>query len=102
MGRERMLSGARASLEIHVSTWVHAILGGKFSSLGFPGEGGQTPHACTQVDGESLHAGNFFFSIVDLCNLGGEPTHCVMKLIVLSYEAQNNCVVPESHHTLSI
>jgi hypothetical protein len=39
-----------------VSTWEHAFLGGKVSSLGFPREGGKTPHACIQVDGEILHA----------------------------------------------
>jgi hypothetical protein len=71
MGRERMLSGAHAASGRHVSTWAHAVLGGKVSSLGFPRDGGKTPHACTQADRESLHTTNLFSSIVDLCNLGG-------------------------------
>jgi hypothetical protein len=33
-----MLSGAHATLGRHVSTWAHAVLGGKVSSLGFSGE----------------------------------------------------------------
>jgi hypothetical protein len=40
MGREQMLSGAHAASGRHVSTWVHAVLGGKVSSLGFPRHGG--------------------------------------------------------------
>jgi hypothetical protein len=52
MGTERMLSGAHVASRRHVSTWAHAVLGGKSNSLGFPHEGGKTPHACTQADGE--------------------------------------------------
>jgi hypothetical protein len=46
MGREQMLSGACATSGRHVSTWAHAILGGK------------TPHTFMQVYRENLHATN--------------------------------------------
>jgi hypothetical protein len=76
-----MLSGAHAASGRHVSTWAHAILGGKVSSLGFPPDGGQTPHACMQTDIERAFTqptfvSSFFF--LDLCNLGRGDGHTVL------------------------
>jgi hypothetical protein len=81
MGRERMLSGAHASSRRHLSTWAHAILGGKVISLGFPWKGGQTPHACNQEEREPSH--NHPFS-----SMGG-PLHHRGKTDTPYYEA--NC-----------
>jgi hypothetical protein len=71
-----MLSRAHATSGRHVSTWAHAILGGKVISLGFPRDGEQTPHACTQTDVERAFTqptfvSSFFFGPLQAWGGGG-------------------------------
>jgi hypothetical protein len=79
MGRERMLSGSHAASGRHVSTWAHAVLGGKVSSLGFSHDGGRLPTlACRKT--KSLHAAILFPPLL---------TSAIGKTDTLYYEA--NC-----------
>jgi hypothetical protein len=53
--RERVLSGAHAASGGHVSTWVHAVIAGKFKSLGVPPHHSCDPRLLTSLASYPIH-----------------------------------------------